>query len=488
MDNATSALARMNMILHDCPTAEIWQDNTLASAALQGRRTGGLKTFDFVVANPPFSTKAWSNGFNPANDEFGRFAFGIPPAKNGDYAFLLHILACLKSTGKGAVILPHGVLFRGSAEATIRREIVRRGYIKGIIGLPANLFYGTGIPACIIVLDKENAAARKGIFMIDASQGLHQGRQQEPPARAGHPPDRGHLHAAARDPALLAHGAAGRDRDPKNDFNLNLPRYIDSTEPEDLQDIDAHLRGGIPDRDIDALDRYWQVFPGVRARAVRAGRSARLQPAEGRRRPRSRPRSSATPSSPRSSTQVTRVVRRSGRRPARRGSLASPIGDQPKALIEIAFRGACWKLSARPGCSTPTTCTSTSWTTGPRPMQDDVYLMLRAGEGWKADVWTRTRPNTDLTIGSRSPTDPVASSLLRRRAGRHRETRSRARCHQPQMEELDEEHGGEEGCWPRRRPTRASSPRRASRPGSRKSRATQDAADERKVLERVPRS
>jgi hypothetical protein len=127
-------------------------------------------TFDFVVANFPFSTKAWSNGFDPANDLYSRFAFGIPPRKNGNYAFLLHILACLKSTGKGAVILPHGVLFRGNVEADIRREIVRRGYIKGIIGLPTNLFYGTGIPACIIVLDKENAAARKGIFMIDASQ------------------------------------------------------------------------------------------------------------------------------------------------------------------------------------------------------------------------------------------------------------------------------------------------------------------------------
>ena len=171
MDNATSALARMNMILHDCPTAEIWKDNTLASPHFTGA-DGRLKTYDFVVANPPFSNKAWSNGFHPEADEFKRFDFGIPPRKNGDYAFLLHVLACLKSTGKGAIILPHGVLFRGNIEATIRREIVRRGYIKGIIGLPANLFYGTGIPACIVVLDKENAHARNGIFMVDASRGF----------------------------------------------------------------------------------------------------------------------------------------------------------------------------------------------------------------------------------------------------------------------------------------------------------------------------
>ena len=170
-DNATKALAQMNMILHNCPTAEIWKDNTLSNPHFK-QADGSLKTFDFVVANIPFSTKAWRHGFDPEHDEFKRFQYGVPPAKNGDYAFLLHLVASLKSTGKGAIILPHGVLFRGNTEAEIRREIVRRGYIKGIIGLPANLFYGTSIPACIMVLDKENATARKGIFMIDASKGF----------------------------------------------------------------------------------------------------------------------------------------------------------------------------------------------------------------------------------------------------------------------------------------------------------------------------
>src|SRR3989441_7038070 len=171
MDNATAALAKMNMILHDCPTAEIWKDNVLASPHFK-EKDGGLKTFDFVVANPPFSFKSWSNGFAPADDEFNRFVYGVPPTKNGDLAFLLHILTSLKSTGKAVVNLPHGVLFRGGAEGVIRREVVRRGYVKGIIGLPANLFYGTGIPACLGVLDKENAQVRKGVFMIDASKGF----------------------------------------------------------------------------------------------------------------------------------------------------------------------------------------------------------------------------------------------------------------------------------------------------------------------------
>lgn len=159
MDNATRALAKMNMILHGCPTADIWRGNTLADPHFL-HDDGSLMTHDFVVANPPFSNKAWTTGLDPANDRFKRFAYGIPPAKNGDFAFLLHILASLKSTGKGAIILPHGVLFRGNAEAEIRQAVIRKGYIKGIIGLPPNLFYGTGIPACIIVLDKEHANAR----------------------------------------------------------------------------------------------------------------------------------------------------------------------------------------------------------------------------------------------------------------------------------------------------------------------------------------
>jgi len=262
MDNATAALARMNMILHDCPTAEIWKDNTLSTPHFK-QADGSLKRFDFVVANPPFSFKTWSNGFNPAEDEFKRFEFGIPPAKNGDHAFLLHILTSLKSTGKAAVNLPHGVLFRGNAEADIRREIVRRGYIKGIIGLPANLFYGTSIPACILVLDKENAAARRGIFMVDASKGfMKDGNKNRLRAQDIHKI----VDAFTRQLEVPRYSRMVPLAEIEaNDFNLNLPRYIDSTEPEDLQDIDDHLRGGIPNRDIDAFERYWQVFPAVRA-------------------------------------------------------------------------------------------------------------------------------------------------------------------------------------------------------------------------------
>lgn len=251
------------MILHGHPTAEIAHGNTLANPFFKNK-DGSLKTFDFAVANPPFSSKNWTNGLDPANDELNRFEFGIPPAKNGDYAFLLHLLKSLKSTGKGAIIMPHGVLFRGNREADIRRELVRRGYIKGIIGLPPNLFYGTGIPACIIVIDKENAHARNGIFMIDASKGfIKEGNKNRLREQDIHKI----VDVFTRQleiPGYSRMVPVAEIADPRNDYNLNIPRYIDSSEPEDLHDLDAHLNGGIPNNDIDALEPYWKVFPALR--------------------------------------------------------------------------------------------------------------------------------------------------------------------------------------------------------------------------------
>lgn len=262
MDNATSALARMNMILHNNATAKIWKGNTLSDPQWKDAN-GQLKTFDFAVANPPFSNKNWTSGLNPNQDEFGRFVWGIPPEKNGDYTFLLHILKSLKNSGKGAVILPHGVLFRGNAEARIRENLIKQGYIKGIIGLPANLFYGTGIPACIIVIDKQHAQARKGIFMVDASKGfIKDGNKNRLRAQDIHKI----VDVFTKQLELPRYSRMVTQAEiAKNDYNLNIPRYIDSSEAEDLHDLTAHLQGGIPNRDIDALQHYWQVFPSIRA-------------------------------------------------------------------------------------------------------------------------------------------------------------------------------------------------------------------------------
>ena len=261
-DNPTSALARMNMILHNNPSAEIKQGNTL-SKPLFLKENGELEQYDFVVANPPFSDKAWTTGVDVERDEFKRFdSFGTPPNKNGDYAYLLHIIRSLKSRGKGVCVLPHGVLFRGNAEADIRESLIRKGYIKGIIGLPANLFYGTGIPACLLVLDKEGASERNGIFIIDAGKGYikdgNKNRLREMD-----------IHKIVDVFNKMIEVEKYSRFVPvteieNNEYNLNIPRYIDSSEEEDIQDIEAHLLGDIPKADVDALHEYWDVFPTLK--------------------------------------------------------------------------------------------------------------------------------------------------------------------------------------------------------------------------------
>ena len=268
-DAATSGLARMNMILHDNAEARIVQGNTLTDPKFKDGEA--LRTFDYVVANPPFSDKRWSTGLDPLNDTHERFKhFGVPPAKQGDYAYLLHIVRSLKSTGKGACILPHGVLFRGNAEAEIRKKLIAKRYIKGIIGLPANLFYGTGIPACIVVIDKQDANARTGIFMIDASEGYTKdGPKNRLRARDIHKI----VDAFTKGLTIPKFSRMVPFAEiEKNDFNLNLPRYIDSQEAEDLQNIEGHLKGGIPEADVEALKRYWDVCPNLRAALFKLNR------------------------------------------------------------------------------------------------------------------------------------------------------------------------------------------------------------------------
>ena len=269
-DVTTAGLARMNMILHDFPTANVLSGNTLTSPKFKDGEQ--LRTYDYVVANPPFSDKEWSTGLtlgdSGASDPYQRFGWGMPPPKQGDYAYLMHIIRSMNSTGKAACILPHGVLFRGNAEGAIREKLVKSGILKGIIGLPANLFYGTGIPACVLVLDKQNASARVtgrlSVMMIDASKGFikdgnkNKLREQD-------------IHKIV-DAFYKLEDIAGFARmvpldeiaSDKNAYNLNLPRYIDSTEAEDIQDLQAHMTGGIPNRDLDALAAYWTVMPGLR--------------------------------------------------------------------------------------------------------------------------------------------------------------------------------------------------------------------------------
>lgn len=492
MDNATKALARMNLILHDCPTAEVWQDNTLSTPHFKDARTGQLKTFDFAVANPPFSTKAWSNGFDPANDLYHRFAFGIPPRKNGDYAFLLHILASLKSNGKGAVILPHGVLFRGGAEAAIRKEIVRRGYIKGLIGLPANLFYGTGIPACIIVLDKENANARKGIFMIDASKGfIKDGNKNRLRAQDIHKivDTFTRLVEIPRYSRLVS---VAEISDAKNDFNLNLPRYIDSTEPEDLQDIDGHLRGGIPNRDIDALENFWQVFPAVRAtlfkKADRPGYSAL-------RIPQSEIKSAIFGHAEFTAynESATKLFKkwRTDSVPRLKGIAK---GGHPKALIETLSEDllATFEKARLLDPYDVYQHLMDYWT---ETMQDDVYLI--AGEGWREaakprliveDKDKKTKEKPDFTLGKlkyKAELIPPALIIARYFATEQaaiEKLEAEVATREQALEEMAEEHGGEDGLLAEAKNDKDKLTKASVAARLKEIKDDRDAADERKVL------
>ncbi|MDO8539962.1 MAG: N-6 DNA methylase, partial [Opitutaceae bacterium] len=499
MDNATAALAKMNMILHDCPTAEIWQDNTLSTPYFK-HADGSLKTFDFVVANFPFSTKAWSNGFDPANDLFGRFAFGIPPTKNGDYAFLLHIIATLKSTGKGAVIHPHGVLFRGGAEAAIRRNIVRRGLVKGIIGLPANLFYGTGIPACIIVLDKEHAAARKGIFMIDASKGfLKDGNKNRLRAQDIHRI----VDTFTRQlevPRYARMVPLAEISDPKNDFNLNLPRYIDSTEPEDLQDIDGHLRGGIPDRDIDALERYWQVFPAVRAtlfkKADRAGYTQlRVPIGEVKAAIFGHPEFTAFNESATKLFAKWKAANTPGLKAIAKGGPSTELrAGHPKALIEKLSENLLetFQKARLLDAYDVYQHLMDYWA---ETMQDDVYLLV--SDGWREaakprliveDKDKKTKEKPDFTVGKQKfKADLIPAALLIARYFAAEQTvivklEAEAAALAQSLEEMAEEHGGEDGLLAEAKNEKDKLTRASVTARLKEIKDDADAADERKAL------
>ena len=259
----TAGLAKMNFILHNKGTGEIKSGNTL-SAPQYLDEFEELKKFDFIVMNPPFSDKSWTDGIKPSEDKYKRFdGYGIPPEKNGDYAWFLHVLKSLDRNGKAGIVMPHGVLFRGNAEETIRIKVLKKKYIKGIVSLPPNLFYGTGIPACIIIIDKEDAQTREGIFLIDASRGFKK--------------DGSKNRLREQDIEKIVQTFINQDVIPgysrfvkysdvldENGGNLNIPRYIPKIDDTLPQNIAAHLKGGIPGTDVDSLKKLWSIAPDLK--------------------------------------------------------------------------------------------------------------------------------------------------------------------------------------------------------------------------------
>ena len=443
-DAATSGLARMNMILHNNPTALIMQGNTLADPKFKDG--GTVKTFDYVVANPPFSDKRWSTGLDPLNDPYERFkSFGVPPGKQGDYAYLLHIVRSLKSTGKGACILPHGVLFRGHAEADIRRSLVRKGYIKGIIGLPANLFYGTGIPACIVVIDKEDAQARKGIFMIDASRGF----MKDGPKNRLRNMD---IHKIVDvfnkrlDVPKYARMVPFAEIE-QNEFNLNLPRYIDSQTPEDLQDIAGHLQGGIPAADVDALQRYWEVCPQLRQALFRESRPGYFDLAVEK---------SAIKSAIYEHPEFAAFIAGMNAHFAawRRTSVATlnalQAGCYPKEVIAALAEGLLAHYAGKPLID-PYDVYQHLMDYWAETMQDDCYLI--AADGWKAEtsrVIVKDKKGKEKDKGwicDLIPKTLIVARYFAKEQVAIDQLTAEMEGLTAKLTELEEEHGGEDGAF-----------------------------------------
>jgi type I restriction enzyme M protein len=232
-NGSTWALCRMNMFLHACDAAQImWCDTLNNPRLLEGDR---LMKFDIVVANPPFSLDKWG-AENAADDVYHRFSRGVPPKSKGDYAFITHMVEiAVEGTGKVGVIVPHGVLFRGGSEKAIRHRLVEENLLEAVIGLPANLFYGTGIPACILLFNKGKTTT--DILFIDASRGYADGRNQN----TLRDEDIGRIVATFRDFQTAEKYAfrATVERIRDEGFNLNIPRYVDTFEPEEEIDIAA---------------------------------------------------------------------------------------------------------------------------------------------------------------------------------------------------------------------------------------------------------
>lgn len=273
----TWSICKMNMLLHGISHADIRNADTLADPQHKDE-DNELRRFDRVLANPPFSqnyskTKSKDDGSGTKKKEPiafpGRFHVWMPEkGKKADLMFVQHMLAVLKSNGRMATVMPHGVLFRGGEEREARKYFIERGYLEAVIGLPGNLFYGTGIPACILVLNKEGARHQDGslkrdhVLFINADREYREGKAQN------------HLRPEDVDKIVHAY-REGKNIDgyakrvpvteiQKEDFNCSIRRYVDNAPPPDPHDVRAHLHGGVPVSEIDALNHFWHNYAGLR--------------------------------------------------------------------------------------------------------------------------------------------------------------------------------------------------------------------------------
>lgn len=233
VNGSTWALARMNMFLHEMDNAHIEWGDTLNNPKL--KEDDALMKFDIVVANPPFSLDKWG-AENAGADQYNRFHRGVPPKSKGDYAFITHMIETLNGHGRAGVVLPHGVLFRGSSEGKIRKQLIEENLLKAVIGLPANLFFGTGIPACILIFDK-NRGTTTDVLFIDASNEFDSAKKQNKLS----PDNIDKIYGTYSNWETIDKYSyiATLEEIKENDYNLNIPRYVDTFEEEEPIDIKA---------------------------------------------------------------------------------------------------------------------------------------------------------------------------------------------------------------------------------------------------------
>lgn len=266
----TWSICRMNMILHDIQSADIRQEDTLAKP--QHRTEGGeLTRFDRVLANPPFS-----QNYSTSDMEFkSRFVKWMPEkGKKADLMFVQHMLAVLKSNGRMATVMPHGVLFRGGEEKDAREYFIKQGWLDAVIGLPPSLFYGTGIPACILVMNKASAAERKDVLFINADREYREGKAQN----FLRPEDMAKIvdvYRRRQDVPGYARVVPIAEIEAE-EFNCNIRRYVDNAPPLEPQDVRAHIHGGVPVAEVEVLERFWRNYNGLREAcfAPRTGNTA----------------------------------------------------------------------------------------------------------------------------------------------------------------------------------------------------------------------
>ncbi len=267
----TWSICKMNMLLHGIPDADIRQQDTLREPQHKDE-TNQLRRFDRVLANPPFS-----QNYIKKDIQFpGRFPVWMPEkGKKADLMFVQHMLAVLKADGRLATVMPHGVLFRGGEEREARKHFIDSGYLEAVVGLPGNLFYGTGIPACILVLNKAGAATRDHVLFINADREYREGKAQNH-LRAEDIDKIVHAYRAGQDIAAYARRVPVAEIKAE-DYNCNIRRYVDNAPPPEPHDVRAHLHGGVPVAEVDALAHYWTNYPGLRESCF----TVRPEPVEG---------------------------------------------------------------------------------------------------------------------------------------------------------------------------------------------------------------